>query len=990
MPEGVPQVLRVFLLGGFRVCLADREVPLGAWRLRKAAAVVKLLALAPGFVLHRDQLLEALWPDLDPPAATNSLHQALHFARRTLEPGRGRRVRPAFLWWEGEAVHLGPPDAVWVDVAEFEAQAACGADPEALRRAFDLYRGELLPEDRYEDWAAAPREALRLRFQGVALILARAAASSGDLVLAERALRRALETDRALEEAHLELVRLYLKSGDRARAARQYAEMAAALREELGVEPGPKAQALLAQIGRQVPGEVGRAVPETQVSARLPAFLTSFVGRRDELAAVAELLRAHRMVTLVGAPGVGKTRLAVEAARRVRLAESVFVDLSAATPDTVAATLRNALRIPEGRQQADLEAVAEHLRGRTLLLVLDNCEHVLASSAGAVLALLEGTDGVRILATSRQALGVPGEAVYRVPPLAVPRASPEQAEDWDVTELRRFDAVALFVERAQLADPTLTLTGDNAGAIAELCRQLDGLPLAIELAAARAAAVPPATMVERLADRFRLLAGQGAARSARHRSLRAALDWSYELLGEGERRLFQRLSVFVGGCTLEAAEAVAADALPHEEVLDLLARLVDRSLVVVEEAPRGTVRYRLLETLRAYGEERLRESGLEGEARARHARFFRDLSERVAQALASADPGRWLELLDAEHENLRSAIRWAVVHDPETALRTVVALARYAEMRGRVAEVRAWGCAAVEAASEVPQGLRARALMTLGLLARLVGDLRDAVTRLEAARALCDPRADPVLLGHVLNELGVVAHIQGNYEEAAALAGHSLQLLRPSGDRRGLATALNLLGLCAHHKGDFDTAREYLTETLGLARELGDRRIVAVALNNLGSIALYRRDYPRAWELFHEALAIQRKLGNRRSVANLLSNLGDTARGLGQHAKAAEMHRQALAERAAMKDGPGIATSLLNLAYVAAATGELERAAVLLAAGDRVRGDVGMALPSSGQAEYDEHLERVRCGLGGAFAEAWARGRAMTDAEAVAYALGAP
>ncbi len=986
MQKDVHQSLRVFLIGGFRVYVGDREVPPGDWRLRKASAVVKLLALAPGFALHRGQLLEALWADLDPQAATNILHQALYFARKALEPARGRRARSHFLRWAGDTLRLEAPGGVWVDVAEFQAEAAGAPDPEALRRAFELYRGELLPEDRYEDWAAAPREALRLRFQSVALALARAAADSGDTSLAERALHRLLETDRALEVAHVELIRLYLKARDRARAARQYAEMVAALREELGTEPGPEARRLLEQIGCEVPPATARQRREPRPPPRLPLSLTSFVGRERELRAVAGALDRHRLVTLVGPPGVGKTRLALEAVRRTPPADLVqFVDLSSATPERVGSTVRSALLLPDGHRRTDLEAVAEYLLDRSLLLILDNCEHVLASCAAVVSTLLEACAGLRVLATSRQPLGLPGEAVLRVPPMDVPPA-PSEASPPEPDTLVRFDAVALFVERARLADPTFRLTEENAAAVAELCRRLDGLSLAIELAAARVTGLPPATLLERLSDRFRLLLGHGPTWPARHRTLQAALDWSYDLLSEAERQVFLRLSVFAGGCTLEAAEAVVSDVAPQDTVLDVLARLVDKSLVVVSDSPRGTIRYGLLDTLRAYAEKHLGVAGV-SEARRRHARFFRALAEQAAPALAGPDVGAWPERLEVEHENLRAAIRWAVANEPETALRMVVALAPYAEVRGRLAEVRSWARTALEASAGAPAALRARACLARGRLSRLLGDLQDAEAVLQEALSLSEAEADPVLTGHVLNELGVVAHIKGDYKGAAARAHRALELLQPPGDRRGLTTALNLLGLVAHHGGEFDTAQEYFTETLELARAIADRRSVAVALNNLGSIALYREDYERAWVLFQEALAIQRKLQNRRSVANLLSNLGDTARGLRQQAVAKEMHGQALTERAAMKDRPGVATSLLNLAYVAVATGELERAAVLLAAGDRVRSDVGMALPASGQEEFDRHLSAVRAGLGQRFAEAWARGRAMTPEEAVAYAL---
>lgn len=986
-------VLRVRLLGGFRVWIGSREIAPPVWRLRKAAAIPKMLALAPGWRLHKEQIVETLWPDAEPEAAANSLHQVVHFARRTLEPNLPRMRDSSYLRAEGDLLRLDAPGGVWVDVEEFERLASTG-DSRAQRQALELYIGDLLPEDRYEEWATAPRERLRVRFVTTGLAVAKSAAERGEVAFAEQVLRRVIDHDPTLEAAHVALIRMYLDRGDTQRAARQYAELEAALRDELGVEPSEEVQRLRDQVGGLL--HLSRPRAEQRVVARrppsnLPSPLTSFVGRKRETEEVAERVRSHRLVTLTGIGGVGKTRVALEVAKRGIAGpdgEVRFVDLSAAAEDQVPATVRAALGVREEPRRPDLEVLVEYLRGRRLLLVLDNCEHVLPASAALAEALLEASPELRLLTTSREPLGLPGEIVWSVPPMRLPPGAERGTATADLRHLAAFDAVALFVERAQLADPGFALTPANASAVQDLCRRLDGLPLAIELAAARLPALTPAAIVERLGDRFGLLTSSGRGRPSRHRTLRAALDWSYDLLDRPEQVLFARLSVFAGGCTLEAVEAVAADGLPGGEVLDLLSRLVGRSMLLVEEAPGGTVRYTLLETLRAYAAERLQALGEGAAVRRRNAHFFRDLAEQAAAALASTQPLVWLDRLAAEHDNLRTAAVWAAANDPESALRLVGALTRYAEMRGHVGEVRAWVDAALAAGDRAALPLRARALAAAGALARLVGDLREAAAGLEEALGLCERAADPALTGSVLNEMAVVAHMQGEYDRATALAGRSLDLLRGLGDRRGTATALNLLGLVAHHRGDFGRACTYLIETLAMARDLGDRRTVAVALNNLGSIAMYEQAYERARTYFEEALAIQRNLGNRRSVANLLSNLGEAARGLGAHDRALPLHRQALAERTALDDRAGIATSLLNLGYVAVATGDPTRAVLLLAAGDRVRHDVGMALPVSGQAEYEAHLATARARLEPAFEETWIRAQAMSREAAVALALG--
>src|SRR5262245_3860101 len=618
-------------MGGFSVVVGDGSVADRAWRLRTAKALVKMLALAPDRRVHRERAAELLWPDRDADAAANNLNQALYVARRALDSvgADGARV----LALTDGAVVL---DAR-VDVDAFEeaaARARADRDAGAYERALGLYGGELLPEDRYEPWADARRAALAELHTALCLELAEL---QGDAPAAVGTLQRALVADPLAESAHRALMRLYARTGRRQEALAQYQLLRHGLNAELAADPDPATRALYQQLLAPAPAPA---------AGNLPRQLTSFVGRERERADIAGELGRARLVTLTGPGGCGKTRLALEVAADMsaRLRDGAwFVELAGLSdPALVAQAAALAVGVPIPGARSAEEALVAHLAAREALIVLDNCEHLIDACARLAEELLRAGPGVRVLATSREPLRCAGEIAWRVPSLA--------------------ESERLFCERAAAARPGFDAAADDAEAVTEICRRLDGMPLASELAAALTAALSLGQIAARLGDSLDMLGAGRRTALTRQQTLRATIDWSYDLLTGEERILHRRLAVFAGGFTLEAAETVCAgDAIARRRVVDLLARLVEKSLVV----PEGE-RYRLLDTVRQYAAERLDAAAERESVARRHFDWCLALAEE--HDALSAGPRRSLHVLESEHDNLRAGLGWALSRDPPSAL----------------------------------------------------------------------------------------------------------------------------------------------------------------------------------------------------------------------------------------------------------------------------------------------------------------------------------
>ncbi|HET9250937.1 MAG TPA: protein kinase, partial [Candidatus Eisenbacteria bacterium] len=625
-----------------------------------------------------------------------------------------------------------------------------------------------------------------------------------------------------------------------------------------------------------------RGIEAAPTRHNIPAPLTSFIGRRRERAEVRRLFAAGRLVTILGAGGTGKTRLALQVASDMLADEPdgvwVVELASLVDPALVAPTAAHVLGVREAPGQPIEPTIAETIGSRTMLLVFDNCEHLAGACARLADALLRTCPSLRILVTSQEGLGVSGELLWRIPTLSVPgvRSSLPATKE----SASRFEAVRLFVERAVASQPSFSLTDTNAPIVAQICHRLDGIPLAIELAAVRVKVLPVDKILARLEDRFQLLTGGSRTALPRQQTLRAAVDWSYEHLSDKERTLLDRLGIFAGGCTLEAAEEVCSGGMIEpDEVLDLVTHLADKSLVSPTEESDGGMRYGLLETIRAYARERADRAGSTEVLKSRHAACFLRLAEIAEPELQGREQARWLNRLEDEHDNLRQAIQTATLaRDPGVALRLCGALWRFWWIRGNWSEGRDRIQSALRLESVEPRTLvRAKALRAGGVLARGQCDYDAATTLLTESLEIARERSDPSGTATSLFELANVANDQDRLEDARRLYDECLTIRRQIGDRRGIGMALHNLAVIAEALQRPAEATRLYEEALALHREVGNRAAEASGWNGMGVVALSLGDLERARTSQERALAIQRELRDMRGIAFSLRELGAIA-----------------------------------------------------------------------------------------------------------------
>jgi predicted ATPase/DNA-binding SARP family transcriptional activator len=925
--------MKFSILGPVQAQLDGQLVALGAPKQR---ALLAVLLLARGAVVSRDWLIDSLWEDDPPATAAKSLQVYVHGLRRGLG---AERIETA---GAGYRVRLDDAD---LDLDRFERlteqgrRALAAGDPEGaaeeLRQALALWRGPALADLPRTAATVADAERLEeLRLAAVELKNdAELASGRHDAIVAEL---DALVAEHPYRERFLEqrILALY-RSGRQNDALEAYRSARRALAEELGLEPGQALQELERAILRQEPA---LAAPEAErrVKPRLPAPPTPLVGRHLEVAAVAGLFREEgvRLVTLTGTGGTGKTRLALAVAAVLEdelLDGALFVDLAPVrNGELLLPTIAEALEVQEGDRPLG-PAVAEHLAPKRMLLVLDNLEQLLPATP-AIAELLAQAPRLLVLVTSRSPLRLSGEHEYHVPPL------PTADDRLPFEALVQTDAVRLFAARARAVDPNFQLTEDGARTVARICRSLDGLPLAIELAAARSRLLSPAEMFDRLEEQPQLLGSGPRDAPARQQTLSATIEWSYDLLDAGEREAFAELAVFAGGCTLDAAEQVC------ETDLGVIGSLLDNSLLQRQVAS-AEPRFTMLETIRHYALDRL--DATDGDlVRERHAEWLTELAETAESEMQSTGvSAAWLDRLQAEHDNIRAALGWALAAArPEIALRLASALRLFWEVRGHFNEGARWlDQALAEGSAEAP-ALRAKALGIAGTVAFRRGRLEEAKDRFEEA----------------------------------------LELWRELGDEGGIARCLSDLGTVAAAVEDWDEATELLEESAARFRALDEPTRLAIVLANLGHIAHAQGDYLGSIDVTTEALALERQRDHKPNQAISLYNLGSSCLGAGQHEQALVWLRESVALTFELGYKEVMAYALATVVRIRLLEGEAHDAARLAGVADELLADAGVSLQPREQELFEDAKRSAREQLGDDFyGAAHAEGRLAPLREAL-------
>jgi predicted ATPase/DNA-binding NarL/FixJ family response regulator len=728
----------------------------------------------------------------------------------------------------------------------------------------------------------------------------------------------------------------------------------------------------------------------------LPPELTSFVGRRREMAEIRHLLAnpANRLLTLTGTGGCGKTRLALRIAShslKEYLDGTWFVDLaSLADPMLMPQAVASSLGVKERPGRSITGTLVDYLKPRRLLLILDNCEHLVEACASLVGTLLHDCANLRVLATSRQPLGVTEETVWPVPSLSLP----DPALLPPLKELGQYDAVRLFARRAQFRRENFEITSGNAAPVAQLCCQLDGIPLAIELAAGRMSVLSVEEIVERLQERFRLLISDKQTAIPRHQTLQVTLDWSYNLLSEAEQSLLRSLSVFAGGFTLEAIEAVWAGEIDEFETINILSQLEDKSLVIRTEHD-GKSRFRLLETIRQYSLEKARASGELPQLRNRHLDWCLALVQEAQPEMWRPQQATWLNRLETEHDNLRSALGWAQRGESnkvvaEAGLQLASALRSFWLPLGHWSEGRRWldGALAqsIDASASAAQA-RARAISGAGLLATAQNDNTRGAALYEECLALSRGIGYKQGIAEALCGLARIARDRGDFAQAMALAEEGLALWRELNHKTGTANALNLLGMVAWRQRDATRSRAFLEEALVIRMEIGDKLNSASLFINLGEIARGQGDHTAARQFYEDGLATFREIKSKGGTASALANLGSIAFQQGDYDSASTFFRESLVLSREIGGRYLIAFCQIGLAGIWARK-QPDRAAQLLGSAEAILEAVNSRLETSDQIDYDRNLAAIRAQLDDvAFEKALAEGRAMPMEEAIDLAL---
>ena len=947
-------MLEVRLLGAFDVKSNGKAVAITS---RPAQSLFAYLILSAGTPHRREKLAGMLWPDSLEETARDNLRHALWRVRKALPS------KPAaeYLLADDLSIAFNASAEYWLDSTELEKLSE-NASADELIDVLSEYQGELLPGF-YDEWVVLEREHLNSVFEHkVARLLAVLQGENRWLDILDWG-ERWIKLGQKPEPAYRALMTAHAAKGDMSKVAATYERCVKSLRE-FGMEPSEQTRELYHNL------KTGKDVPKTESistktspkadSTHIPVPLTSFIGREKEIDEIVRLVGKNRLLTLTGSGGVGKTRLAIESSNKLagKFKDGVWwVDLVGLNdPLLMPQVIAKVVGVREVSSEPIMETLKNALKSKGLLLVLDNCEHLIEAAAKYAEHLLAACPKLKILATSRERLGIFNETAWHVPSLPLPAGN-----SFSLKELKAFASVGLFVERTKNMSPDFALTNENALLVSQICLRLDGIPLAIELAAARVKVISLEEILLRLDDRFSLLTAGSRTALPHQQTLRATIDWSYGLLTEPERTLFRRLAVFAGGFKLEAVESVCSFGdVKRADVLDLLARLVDKSLAIVHNtSSNGGTRYRLLETIREYAREKLELSGEADITCDRHLEFFMRLAEEAELHHFSSEQLVWFDRVQAEIDNMRAALDWSIADDQsrdsknkawrqETGLLAIGALVWF--WHRSYARENSERLKQMLAITDKPTLGRARALYSLGFLYWTVNNFSEARLALEEALTISRKLEDGLTLARSLGYLGAVAVAEGGYASTQSLLEESLSIARQCGPagRKAASWALAFLGDVHFTQGDYPGSKKLYEEAVALTKEAHEKNMLGLMIRRLGYVALKQLDYTRATEYFRESLKTNQEVGHSM----------------------------------------GICASLTAFANLVLAQGKASQAAQLYGAVENYLNNLSSPLFYSDEIEYQHGMLNLRKQLvDAALEKAWAKGVGMTIEQAVEFAL---
>ncbi|MEP6756045.1 MAG: tetratricopeptide repeat protein [Chthonomonadales bacterium] len=890
---------------------------------RKEQWLLALLILKNGKEVTRDWLAGTLWPDSQEEQALAYLRRTLYLLRQSLGSAAVRLQSPT-----SRTLRIDLTGA-YSDVSIFDDSVRNG-DFEALSNAVDLYRGPLL-EGCDEEWAVAEQQTREQMFLSALELLAEKAIESGKAGAAIPHLQRLVILDSLRESAHRMLMQALADDGDYGEMVQAYRRLRLTLRQQVQQNPSPETVALYEKLKTRAQQRIKSApsaeaevksIDKNPVSKRsadtsrksgskAPAVrpLTPLIGREVEMQDIIDLLHSSSLVTLTGTGGVGKTRMSMQLAQDWQADDVWFVELASLTAATpLGQVVAHAIGMTDAAGSTMPDSLVEELSDSSGLLILDNCEHLLDAAAALVLRLLRGCPDLHILATSRQALGILGEAAYSIPPLETPEISNTGDTSAEIAGaelmpiLLEYPSVQLFIQRAQNASPGFKLTRENGVAVANICAALDGIPLAIELAAARMKTLSPQQIFYRLGDRFRLLTSVNRAEVPHHQTLRALVDWSYDVLATDVQLVLQRLSVFSGGWPLDLAEAICSDddsdnpLIKSADILDHLTTLIDQSLVQVEAGQTGP-RYRLLETIRQYADEKLVASGAYVAQRSRHCEKMLPFMQPLVDGLKGTKLKECLQRFEEEHDNLRSALEWSLSGNvsPELALQLCGKMNNFWVFRGYYREGQRWCEKALARTSETERTeVRAQAIVTGGTMLWMLGDFRNAYVRFQNALSIRREIGNKRAIAISLDRLGAVAQRMGAYDDAIHFLEESVSLAREIDDIGAITSGLINLGCAEDENGNAARALEVWDEALALTQISNNKIHEALALANLGTLEERDGNLEKARTHYLRGLEIMQDAGDRGGIAVMLNNLGTVAEAMGEYETAKNYEKQAL------------------------------------------------------------------------------------------------